>query len=505
MKITVILILVLLALRLVLIGSSEVSAEEAYYWVCGQRLDLAFFDGPAGVAVLVRLGELLIGDGAMGLRVAFPVAAAIASLGLAIWVSRLAGVGTAFASVLVLNVIPAFHGAAISVSPVAPVLAGIVWAGYFGWMAVQHPRDWVWWVLCGVALAVAVQFSYLGLLFLPGLVAGCLASRKSRSMAGGVGLGVVVVVVSLAMIPAILWNSANNWAPLAAAGTMRTSLTPRWSEIPKAILEAGVSMSPFLPIVFLALFGLALFRLARRRVVSPVVFFAAPFLVGAIYLLFLGVVSDGLLLASFGLLVPVLAAEERYPLVFRHGAGCAALVSAICLFGIAFNPGLVAQVLQIRSMDRAPWSEVATMVAHLQHEWQPDGDVRLFFITKDEASTAALTYHLHRTLPGAEIPDVFLRESQNLATQFGLWPRYDDFLEVETAPDAFFAELSAENPYVGRSALYLTDEEFGELPQAVTGAFSVVSPAAVLTLDEDSGSPKVLRLYFCADYQTLPL
>lgn len=508
MKSAITLIVVLLALRFVLIGVGDVDADEAYFWLCAQRMDLAFFDGPAGTAALVRAGEGIFGNDPLGLRFAFPVAAAIASLGLAFWVSRFAGPGAVFASVLVLNVIPVFYDAAISVSPIAPALAGVLWAGFFAWRAIERPRDLHWWALAGVALAAGVQFAYAVLLLVPGILIAVIVSvvgRRSRGGAAWVGLGLLMLIVGASLVPAILWNNSNEWAPLAAAGTMQSSLTPRWSAVPAAMAGVVLALSPILPIIFVLLVGLALSRLVRRRVVSPIVYFAAPFVLAAMYLVMLGIASGLVLAVAAALLIPLLAAEERFSLIFRQGAGFAALVAAGFLAASSLAPTWLGQYLPVRSVDRASWGEVATLVAHLQHEWQPDGSKQLFFITKDPASTAALTYHLHRRLPSAEIPEVFLRESQNLATQFGLWPRYDDFVEVDAAPDQFFDELRAENPYFGRSALYLTDEDVLELPQAISGAFAAVSPAAVLTLEEESDSPRVLRLYFCADYQTLPL
>jgi hypothetical protein len=147
-----------------------------------------------------------------------------------------------------------------------------------------------------------------------------------------------------------------------------------------------------------------------------------------------------------------------------------------------------------------PWPSVARAIEPLATEAQTGLTTPLFVIAPDPDATSALSYHLARSQFGASHP-VFLRESQDLSNQFGLWPRYDDFVPTAQAPDEYFQELKAVNPYLGRSALYVTEEEPADLPQTITSAFVRCTPYATISLS----AGRKLRVYLCEDYQTMPL
>ncbi|NDG73424.1 MAG: glycosyltransferase family 39 protein, partial [Proteobacteria bacterium] len=66
-------------LRLIWLAIQGVSAQEAYYWVCGTRLAAAFFDGPPGTALLVHLIGAITGDSLDILRLAWPLFGFIAA------------------------------------------------------------------------------------------------------------------------------------------------------------------------------------------------------------------------------------------------------------------------------------------------------------------------------------------------------------------------------------------------------------------------------------------
>ncbi len=145
----------------------------------------------------------------------------------------------------------------------------------------------------------------------------------------------------------------------------------------------------------------------------------------------------------------------------------------------------------------ANWREVSAALERALAKAQPGHEKPLFLIAPDPDATAALGYYLAAS--GAE---VFLRESQDLSNQFGLWPRYDDFVATDKPADEFFQkEGITTNLYLGRSALYLGDEPLDALPATIKSAFAKVSPLAELELP---GGRK-FRVYLCEDYQTMPL
>ena len=130
----------------------------------------------------------------------------------------------------------------------------------------------------------------------------------------------------------------------------------------------------------------------------------------------------------------------------------------------------------------------------------------LFLIAENAPLAAALALALPDATPAAPgHPPVYTSESPAARSQFDLWPRYDQFVEaerIEVAPGIDpFTEQEGANPFVGRSALYITTQEPGDLPQAITAAFAGVQPLGEITAPDG----RTLRVYLCSDYQTMPL
>ena len=55
-------------LRLCLIGTFPLCEDEAYYWEWSRNLALGYHDQGPGVALAIRLGTTLFGDGEFGVR-----------------------------------------------------------------------------------------------------------------------------------------------------------------------------------------------------------------------------------------------------------------------------------------------------------------------------------------------------------------------------------------------------------------------------------------------------
>src|ERR1700748_691251 len=70
----------LTVLRLPVAGGVAVSPDEAYYWIWSRALAPGFLDHPPMVALWVRFGTALCGDGGFGIRLLAPLSAAAGSL-----------------------------------------------------------------------------------------------------------------------------------------------------------------------------------------------------------------------------------------------------------------------------------------------------------------------------------------------------------------------------------------------------------------------------------------
>src|SRR5216684_2924894 len=65
---TVVTIVALVAVRLVAAAWTPLTFDEAYYWMWSKNLAGGYYDHPPGVAFVIRLGTLIVGDTELGVR-----------------------------------------------------------------------------------------------------------------------------------------------------------------------------------------------------------------------------------------------------------------------------------------------------------------------------------------------------------------------------------------------------------------------------------------------------
>jgi 4-amino-4-deoxy-L-arabinose transferase-like glycosyltransferase len=496
-----VLLLALTVARCWLAATADVTPPEAYHWMQSKQLDWAYFDGPGGTAALVHTGQAVFGSSPLGIRIAFPLAAVVASLAMYLLTRNLFGAAVGLTAAAFLNALPIFNLAAIHAAPTVPALAATLFAAWAAWRALDRKRDLLSWVLVGAAIAVGIQFRYATILAWPAILAVCLTSPRYRAQFRSSGLYAALLLTLAGCLPAIGWNVTHDW-PTLALGTFRTAIDFDPATWPSAIGDLQAVLS-----IFAALFLAAAIVLGTRRShhhLRPrfLVAWTTPFLLAWLFFALHGESDPADLLITAALAIPLaawLAAGENRLLRTLQPAVIllTAASAAVALTSPRWNPHPWSQ-----GDNALPWPRIAAVAETLRTEAQATQPAPIFFIAKNPAYTAALNYHLPPTAQ-PQSREVFLRESQDLSNQFGLWPRYDNFVETPHAPDEFFEELRAANPYTGRSALYLTDET--ELPQTIASAFRNVSLAATLDVRDTAGSPRTLRFYFCEDYQTMPL
>ena len=69
----------LTAVRLAVAATLPLAPDETYYWVWSRALAAGYLDHPPMVALWIRAGTLVAGDGALGIRLLAPLAAALGS------------------------------------------------------------------------------------------------------------------------------------------------------------------------------------------------------------------------------------------------------------------------------------------------------------------------------------------------------------------------------------------------------------------------------------------
>ncbi len=492
MKAAALLLLALLTgMRLWEAAVTPVTPLEAYRWLCAHRLDWAFFDGPGGTAWIVWMTSTMLDQGPLGLRFAFPFFAAGASVGVFLLARASFGETVGIWAAAALNALPIFHRAAVHAGPELPALMLVLLAAWAFVRAMD--RGVLWWLLGGMLAGAACLFHYAAIWLLPGPILACIICPRHRAAWLQPGLYLATAIPFFFLCPAWEWNRAHDW-PALATGTVRTALTPRWSEILPALGANVAQWSIFASLALLAaiVLGVRSARIhARPRLALCL---AGPFFLVWAYQLLQGSPGIFALLCVTGLLagMAVHAFMETAPLRL---AGIASLLLAAA--GTTLPPSASADPWA-RSGHGIAWPEVAGSLSPIVDRVTSADGAPPLLIAQDADATSALNYHLSRT----SHPEVFLRESQDVSNQFALWPRYDDFTEADRPADDFFKqEGSTTNPYIGRNALYLTEEDAANLPQTITAAFARVTDFATLELP---GGRK-MRVYFCENYQTMPL
>src|SRR3954447_972549 len=96
----------LTAIRFTMLGTSDLSFDEAHYWMWSDRLAPAYFSKGPGIAFAIRASTAIFGATEFGVRFWSPVLGAATSLLLYYFIRRLFNPTAGFWAVVVLNAIP---------------------------------------------------------------------------------------------------------------------------------------------------------------------------------------------------------------------------------------------------------------------------------------------------------------------------------------------------------------------------------------------------------------
>lgn len=205
-------------LRLLVAASTPLSPDEAYYWVWSRALAPGYLDHPPMVALWIRIGTLLAGDSAFGIRLLAPLSTALGSVLLAqagemLFPGRRCGVVAA----ALLNATLLVGVGAVTMTPDTPLL--FFWTATL-WALARLMRGgndaWFW--AAGVFAGCALASKYTAILLIGGVFLWLLAipslRRRLREPAPWIGALLSFVV----FLPVLLWNAIHDWASFAKQG-----------------------------------------------------------------------------------------------------------------------------------------------------------------------------------------------------------------------------------------------------------------------------------------------
>ena len=238
------------ALRLIVAAVVPLAPDEAYYWVWSRTLQAGYLDHPPMVALFIRAGTLVAGDGALGIRLLGPLSVALASVLIAraadsLYPERRPG-GWAAA---LFNATMFVGVGGLVMTPDLPLI--LFWSAALWALARLHATgDGRWWLAFGLLAGLALASKYTAVFLGLGVVLWLILSRSAwrwwrdwRLWAGG-------ALALLVFSPVIAWNAANGWASFAKQGGRTGADAPGFNLRYMGELVAG-QVGSATPIVFL--------------------------------------------------------------------------------------------------------------------------------------------------------------------------------------------------------------------------------------------------------------
>ena len=470
-------------LRLAWLAIQGVSAQEAYYWMCGSKMAAAFFDGPPGTAFLVRLIGALTGDSLEILRLAWPLFGFIAAWLAWLLARTLYSDLVAGWTVVALNALPFFNEQCVTVGPGIPMMILTLAGMLAAYSAVEGRR--LDWILAAALLALACLFRYEAALVALGLFIAVLSVLRKKETPDALAAASLILLPAAALWSPLAWNAALDWIPIAG-GTFQTLWRPQPGGWTQDLVEYFRQFSFAVGLALAGgLAGLVWTAWRKQGRARFLLVTGGPAAMWALYQFLIG---RDFSTAAWIAVVPLLIFLAEAGSHWRWMGLCSSATVLVALI----SSGLL---LHEEGLQRAVGKTLATEM-HAASREMPASDGGGFLITEDADLASLLAIYFKPAAP-SEYPSVFVPESPALTSQFGIWPSYGNFVESDTVADEFFTEQKGYNPFIGRHALYMGTE----LPQTVKGAFSEVKPLRGIKLPDG----RRMVIYLCLDYQTLPL
>src|SRR5947209_8809533 len=133
-------VLALTGIRLTLLGTTDLSGDEAHYWMWSERLAPAYFSKGPGIAFAMRISTAIFGANEFGVRFWSPILGAGTSLLLFYFAKRLFSEEAGVWTVLVTNVTPIFNVGNLTMT-IDPLSVFFWTAAMFTfWLAIERSR-----------------------------------------------------------------------------------------------------------------------------------------------------------------------------------------------------------------------------------------------------------------------------------------------------------------------------------------------------------------------------
>src|SRR5882762_8180846 len=245
---------VLTAIRLSLLATTDLSFDEAHYWMWSERLAPAYFSKGPGIAFAIRASTAVFGATEFGVRFFSPVLAAATSLLLFYFARRLFGATAGLWAVIGLNATPIFNIGAVLITIDAPSIFFWMAAMFTFWLTVEKSPGFSWyWPVTGLLIGLGFLCKYTNAFELISVLLVLALVPRLRREFKRPGVYLLIGMFAICLVPPLIWNYQHTWITLSDLRS-RGGLDQSFSIRPLEVL--GFLFAHFLtfsPLLFLAL------------------------------------------------------------------------------------------------------------------------------------------------------------------------------------------------------------------------------------------------------------
>jgi hypothetical protein len=507
--------------RLLWGANCELSPDEAYHYLWAQHPSVCYYSNGPGIAFSILLGTSIFGRCELGVRFLSPWFALGTSLLLYFLARRLYRERIAFWLVVLLNLTPFFNLAAGFMNLESLSLFFWTAAMVTFFLAIQeNPKRLPFWALTGFLIGCGFLCDYGNAFQLISVLIFLVTAPKHRREFRRPGVYILFAVFCLFLAAPIIWNGQHDWiglVPLSSEVGTHTHLPARLLAVYECIEHLFIVCSPLFFIALVTAFFGSVPRVFRSSKVSFLFSFSWPILLIGLILvcqhliepawITLGLISLSLLAVAWWLDVPP-------PSRILRIVGIVALVIAGGSSLLTLDSDLIRTIGFPVSYPSDPstlvysWKTATSEIERFRNEFERKLGEPVFLIGNRYQTSAIVSFYLRDPRiedPGH--PPVYIPESQNIENEFSFWPRYDEFVEPadKSEINSLFSEQSGVNPFINRTALYITDSSDETPPQNLQNSFTRWELVDHFRVNRRNEPVHELRIFACYQYQTLPL
>ena len=515
-------IVVLTAIRLSMLTTTDLEFDEAHYWMWSEQLAPAYFSKGPAIAFVIRASTAIFGANEFGVRFFSPILAAGTSLLMFYFARRLFSPTAGLWAVVALNVTPIFSIGAFLMT--IDSLSVFFWlaAMFMFWLALEKSPRFSWyWPLSGLLIGLGFLSKYTNALQLVSVLAVLALAPRFRREFARPGLYLLLGLFVLCTIPPILWNAQHAWITLVhlrSRGGIEQGFGFHPDEVLAFLGEHFLAYSPFL-FLALALGVIGSWRRVNQQFkVLFLMWFGLPVFI-FYFLLSLNKAAapnwDALAFLGFGLLAIYFWWKRIEASIALRLCAAVALLVGLSMSVVALDTDLLRtagyRLQRTDPSDRMRgWKSATGALEEMRNDLEAKLDEKLFLIADARDRASEISFYLRNKRPeGPGHPPVYIPESQDMVNQFSFWPRYDEFVEVKpgsSLPDSeVYTEENGINPFVGRDALFIREGNKEHLPHNIRAAFHSVEPVGTIDIWRYGKALRTWQVFLCRNYRTLPL